>query len=110
MMNLKKKCPCCSRNTLSLLLVVNILITKDTIECNRCKAKIQINKNKGLPLSVLWFIEAVMYLSLCALALYYKSWLVLSFGLFFTFFIEIILLQFVALKMVGQNDNVDQVF
>ncbi len=109
-MDLKKKCPDCSSKVITLLSVVNILITKEAAECGVCHAKIGINKGKSIPVYVLWFIEAVMYLSLFVIALYYRSWSVLSFGLLFTMSIEVVLLQFVVLKVIGKNKTVDKVF
>lgn len=108
-MNLRKKCPNCNVNSISVIQILQLMLGQDLQECANCKRQFKLNHNGFLTNSTFWFIEAVIYFCLISISLYYKSWIVFSFGLICTASIEIFMLYIKPIKIIGDKDRMDQV-
>ena len=108
-MNLRRKCPNCNEHCVSIVQVLQLILGQESQQCPQCQRQFKLDKNGFPSNTTFWFVEAVMYFSLISTSLYYKSWLILSLGMIVTLSIEILMLYFKAIEIVGKRDRIDKV-
>jgi hypothetical protein len=108
-MNFRRKCPNCNEHCLSIVQILQLILGQQKQQCSQCHKEFKLDVNGFPSNSTFWFIEAVMYFCLISISLHYKSWLVFSMGMMVTFSVEVLLLYFKPIVLVGKRDRIDKV-